>query len=210
MDPGALRGVIPPTELHARLSRQSTGFPARWVRLFKYTCLNATRLGRIYVRPELSNRGDLARLTPSEGLEEGNQRLLIRRWEFQPKLVARHSPGLHTVAPEPGGNIVVPQPALIEPVLQCSHRAVVFKGAPVPHATQRRHFVITGAASCAKCESGIRFDRHVQDVVFVQVLLGNSEAAHGQKLVVGVVWRCVTDRAAFSLENLMPCLSHCV
>src|SRR4051812_19637066 len=39
------------------------------------------------------------------------------------------------------------------------------------------------------------------------MLLGNPESAYGKELVVRVVWRGVTDGAAFSLENSAPRLS---
>ena len=98
--------------------------------------------------------------------------------------MTRHTPRLYTVSLEPCRNIIIPQPAVIEPVLQRRHRPVMFKCAPVPDAMQGRYLVVTGAAPGLQSQTGIGFNRTFRISYLRQMLFRNFEAGTGSSLLL--------------------------
>ena len=92
-----------------------------------------------------------------ECLQKRDQRAAIVGRQIEAKPVTLHCSRRDTVSLEAGRHVVVAQAPRIEPVFERRHRTVVLERAAIPHAFQRRHFVIAGAAARAERQVRDRF-----------------------------------------------------
>lgn len=109
-----------------------------------------------------------------KGLQERNECLLIRGRQPHAKLVTFHGMSLFRTF-EPGRPIIVPEAALVKPVLKCSHGPVVLEWSAIPDSLEGRHFVIPRAPSGLHREAGIRAHNDGQNVVGTLMLFRNAK-----------------------------------
>ena len=153
-----------------------------------------------------SKRGQLV----LQRFEKCNQCTPIFGGEIETERVSFHSVGFRAVGLEAGGNIVAARAARVEPVFERRTPAAVPEHAAIPHAFERRNFVIARAAPSLGGETRIRANGNGEDIVLLLGPRWRVEAFGKRQLIVGIERRSVAARAAFALEYFLPALREAI
>src|SRR3989442_7366396 len=104
-----------------------------------------------------------------------------------------HRISLRAVWLEACRNVVVARAARVEPVFERRAPAAMPEHAPVPHAFERRNFIVAGSSTSFHCQIGVCADRYWKDVVLLVRARRRGEALGGSQLVVGIERRGVKN-----------------
>ena len=138
--------------------------------------------------------------------EKGNQCALVFGGKIETERVAFHSVGFRAVGLEACGNVVIARAARVKPVFERRAPAAVTEHAAIPHAFERRNFVVARAATGLEREVRIGADGNRQDVVLLLGAGRRGEAFGERQLVIGIKRRSVAAGAAFALEDFLAAL----
>src|SRR5262252_6457987 len=139
-------------------------------RMFGWT---ATQLPE-WPLPRRPLRGSVVVFTViSECFQICNQSGFVFDGQLQSKLVTRNCAGLNVVTPETRRYIILAQPLRIEPVFKRRNRAAMLEHVPVPHASERRDFVVSGSPPGIHRQVRVGADRSPQNVVLLNMIFRN-------------------------------------
>src|SRR5215831_19223812 len=132
---------------------------------------------REWPSPTPAARGNVVVFTfVSECFQICNQSGFVFDGQLQSKLVTRNCAGLDVVTLETGRYIILAQPLRIEPVFKRRNRAAMLEHVPVPDASERRDFVISGSPPGIHRQVRIGPDRNPYDVVLFKMIFRDLKA----------------------------------
>ena len=127
--------------------------------------------------PKAARGGSVVAFTVlSECFQICNQGGFVFGGQLQSKLVTRNCAGLDVVTPESRRYIILAQPPRIEPVFKRRNRAAMLEHIPVPHATERRDFVISRSPPGIHRQVRIGADRNLKDIVLLKMIFRDLKA----------------------------------
>src|SRR5262245_47194858 len=139
-----------------------------------------------------------------QSLQECDQRRLLFGRQCKPELVSAYGSSLDTMAFESRGHVIIAQAACIEPIFKGGHRTVVFERSAIPDASQRRHFVVTGAAASPQREGRVGAYRARHDIEALEILRHRLESDRWRQLVVRVQRSGMAGPTSLAVEYVLP------
>src|SRR5262249_59608615 len=99
---------------------------------------------------------------------------------------------------------------LIKPVFKRTAPAAMPEHIAIPQALERRHLVVTGAASGLESQVGIGAHAHRQDVVLFEMVLRHVETLDRSQSIVGVQRRSVAVSTALAVKDFPALLGKSI
>src|SRR3984885_2478471 len=134
--------------------------------------------------------------------EKCNQILLLSGGQAQAEGMPCDRIRVGTIRLEPSGYVVFMQTIGIKPVLQRRAPATMAEHTAIPHSSKRGNLVISSAPPRLRGQARVSSHGHRQDLVFLQVILRNSEPWCRRELVITVDGGSMAPRTPFTAEDL--------